>query len=280
MNESSLNETDSGEEFDDELDEGEIILKTGEEIELMRESAQVVSRTLGVVAAAIHPGVTPLELDKLAEEYIRSQGAEPGFLGLYEFPNTLCISVNEAVIHGIPSDKPLADGDIISVDCGALKNGFYGDHAFTFSVGEIERKTQRLLNVTRKCLDLGVEQAIAGNTIGHIANAIQTHAESYGFGVVEEFVGHGLGRDMHEPPHVPNYGRKGEYEALVDGMVLAIEPMINRGVKGVVHKDRWTVVTADGQPSAHFEHNVAIVNGKPDVLSTFAFVDAALKNKS
>lgn len=278
MNDSNDTNTETDDEFD--LDEGAIILKTREEIELMRESAQIVSRTLGVVAAAIKPGATPLELDKLAEEHIRDLDAEPGFLGLYEFPNTLCISVNEAIIHGIPSDKPLVEGDIISVDCGALKNGFYGDHAFTFAVGEIERKTQKLLNVTRKCLDLGVEQARVGNTIGHIADAIQTHAESYGYGVVEEFVGHGLGRSMHEPPHVPNYGRKGEYEELVDGMVLAIEPMINRGTKKVTHKDRWTVVSADGQPSAHFEHDVAIVDGKPDVLSTFDFVDEALKNRS
>ncbi len=266
-------------EEEEEEDDRPIILKSREEIELMRESAQIVSRTLGVVAEAIEPGVTPLHLDKLAEEYIRSQDAEPGFLGLYDFPNSLCISVNEAIIHGVPSDKPLKEGDIISVDCGALKDGFYGDHAFTFAVGQIESKVEKLLRVTRKCLDLGVKEAVAGNTIGHIANAIQTHAENYGYGVVREFVGHGLGRDMHEAPQIPNYGRKGDYEEIVDGMVLAIEPMINMGVKEMISKDHWTVVTADGKPSAHFEHNVAIVDGKPDILSTFDYVDEALRKK-
>jgi methionyl aminopeptidase len=266
-------------EDDEEEEERPIVLKTREEIELMRESAQIVSRTLGIVAEAIEPGVTPLELDKLAEDYIRSQGAEPGFLGLYDFPNSLCISVNDAIIHGVPTDKPLKEGDIISVDCGALKNGFYGDHAFTFAVGQIESKVEKLLRVTRKCLDLGVKEAVAGNTIGHIANAIQTHAENYGYGVVREFVGHGLGREMHEAPQIPNYGRKGELEEIVDGMVLAIEPMINMGVKEMISKDHWTVVTADGKPSAHFEHNVAIINGKPDILSTFDYVDEALRKK-
>ncbi len=271
---------DTEEEFDEEEeDERPVVLKTREEIELMRESAQIVSRALGIVAEAIEPGVTPLQLDKLAEDYIRSQDAVPGFLGLYDFPNSLCISVNEAIIHGVPTDKPLVEGDIISVDCGVLKNGFYGDHAFTFAVGRIEPKVEKLLRVTRKCLDLGVAQALAGNTIGHIADAIQTHAESYGYGVVREFVGHGLGRDMHEAPQIPNYGRKGDYDEIVDGMVLAIEPMINLGVKEMIHKDHWTVVTADGKPSAHFEHNVAIVDGKPDVLSTFDYVDEALRKK-
>ncbi|MFP4093129.1 MAG: type I methionyl aminopeptidase [Cyclobacteriaceae bacterium] len=257
-----------------------IYYKSKEEIELMRESAQIVSRTLGLMAQEIKPGVTPLYLDKLAEEYIREQGAVPGFLGLYGFPNTLCMSLNEAVVHGIPSNKPLQDGDIISIDCGAVKNGFYGDHAFTFEVGEVSPDVKKLLKVTRECLDLGVAQTKAGNRIGDISFAIQQHAESNGYGVVRELVGHGLGKKMHESPEVPNYGKRGRGPKIKEGLVLAIEPMINLGTRRVKQlSDGWTIITADRRPSAHFEHNVAVVDGAPEVLSTFQYVDEALAQK-
>ena len=252
-------------------------LKTRDEIELMRESALVVSRTLGEVAKLIKPGVTPLELDKVAEEYIRSQDAVPGFLGYGGFPNSLCTSVNEQVVHGIPSNRPLEEGDIISVDCGAIKNGFYGDHAFTFAIGEIAEETKQLLKVTEESLYLGIEQIRSGNRIGDVGYAVQNHAEKHGYGVVRELVGHGLGKNMHEDPELPNYGRRGHGKKMKEGLVLAIEPMINLGTHKVAQlDDGWTIVTQDGKPSAHFEHDVAIVGGKPEILSTFKYVYEAL----
>jgi methionyl aminopeptidase len=251
--------------------------KTLEEIELMRAAAQVVSRTLGIVAAEIKPGVTPLQLDKLAETYIRDQGAEPAFLGLYGFPNTLCMSKNEQVVHGIPDNQPLVDGDIISVDCGAKLHGFYGDHAYTFAVGEVSAEVQKLLRVTLESLYLGIEQAVEGNRIGDISFAVQQHAEKNGYGVVRELVGHGLGRKLHEKPEVPNYGKRGSGPRIQNGLVIAIEPMINMGVKNIKQlEDGWTIITADKKPSAHFEHDVAIVDGKPEILSTFKYVEEAL----
>jgi methionyl aminopeptidase len=251
--------------------------KTLEEIELMRAAAQVVSRTLGIVAAEIKPGVTPLHLDKLAETYIRDQGAEPAFLGLYGFPNTLCMSKNEQVVHGIPDNQPLLDGDIISVDCGAKLHGFYGDHAYTFAVGEVSAEVQKLLRVTLESLYLGIEQAVEGNRIGDISFAVQQHAEKNGYGVVRELVGHGLGRKLHEKPEVPNYGKRGSGPRIQNGLVIAIEPMINMGVKNIKQlEDGWTIITADKKPSAHFEHDVAIVDGKPEILSTFKYVEEAL----
>jgi methionyl aminopeptidase len=251
--------------------------KTLEEIELMRAAAQVVSRTLGIVAAEIKPGVTPLHLDKLAETYIRDQGAEPAFLGLYGFPNTLCMSKNEQVVHGIPDNQPLVDGDIISVDCGAKLHGFYGDHAYTFAVGEVSAEVQKLLRVTLESLYLGIEQAVEGNRIGDISFAVQQHAEKNGYGVVRELVGHGLGRKLHEKPEVPNYGKRGSGPRIQNGLVIAIEPMINMGVKNIKQlEDGWTIITADKKPSAHFEHDVAIVDGKPEILSTFKYVEEAL----
>jgi methionyl aminopeptidase len=251
--------------------------KTLEEIELMRAAAQVVSRTLGIVAAEIKPGVTPLQLDKLAETYIRDQGAEPAFLGLYGFPNTLCMSKNEQVVHGIPDNQPLVDGDIISVDCGAKLHGFYGDHAYTFAVGEVSAEVQKLLRVTLESLYLGIEQAVEGNRIGDISFAVQQHAEKNGYGVVRELVGHGLGRKLHEKPEVPNYGKRGSGPRIQNGLVIAIEPMINMGVKSIKQlEDGWTIITADKKPSAHFEHDVAIVDGKPEILSTFKYVEEAL----
>ncbi len=262
------------------LNRNMIIYKTPEEIEIMREAAQIVSRTLGEIAKHIQPGVTPLELDKIAEDYIRSQDAIPGFLGLYDFPNTLCISINEAVVHGIPTDVPLKDGDIISVDCGSIYKGYYGDHAFTFEVGEVDPEVKKLLKVTRECLDLGIAEAKVGNRIGDIGFAIQQHAEKNGYGVVRDLVGHGLGKTMHEEPQVPNYGRRGRGKKIQNGLTIAIEPMINMGTEKVVQlDDHWTIVTEDGKPSAHFEHDIAVVNGKPEVLSTFKYVDEVLKNK-
>lgn len=260
---------------------GKIIYKTDEEIELMRLSSLLVGKTLAEVAKIIKPGVTSLELDKLAEEYIRDNGAIPGFKGLYDFPNTLCTSTNEAVVHGIPNNKPLVNGDIISVDCGVLMNDFYGDAAYTFMVGEVKPEIKKLLDVTKECLKRGIEQAVHGNRVGDIGYAIQQHAEENGYGVVRELVGHGLGRDLHEEPQVPNYGKRGQGVQLKEGMVIAIEPMINMGKRNVrQHDDGSTIITTDGLPSAHFEHDVAIRKGKAEVLSTHEFVEEVLKNKN
>lgn len=254
-----------------------IKIKTAEEIELMRESALIVSKTLGEVAKAIKPGVTTLQLDKIAEECIRDQGAVPGFLGLYDFPNTLCMSPNSQVVHGIPNGEPLQEGDIISIDCGALKNGFYGDHAYTFPVGEITPKVEQLLKITKESLYIGIKEFKANNRVGDVGYAIQNYCESYGYGVVRELVGHGLGQKMHEDPEMPNYGRRGKGKKFVEGMVVAIEPMINMGTQKIKqHRDGWTITTLDNLPSAHFEHNVALVDGKPELLSTFAYIYEAL----
>src|SRR5680860_1256444 len=254
-----------------------IITKTKEEIELMRESALVVSRTLGMVASEIKPGITTLRLDKLAEEYIREQDAIPGFLGMYDFPNSLCMSPNAQVVHGIPNNKPLVEGDIISIDCGAKKNGFYGDHAYTFPIGEIAPETKKLLQVTKESLYIGIREFKAGNRVGDVGFAIQQHAEKHGYGVVRELVGHGLGQKMHEDPEMPNYGHRGRGKKFIEGMVVAIEPMVNQGTKNIKQlKDGWTILTADNKPSAHFEHDVAIIDGKPELLSTFKYVYEAL----
>lgn len=247
----------------------------------MRESALVVSRTLGMLASEVRPGITPLQLDRMAEEYIRSQGAVPGFLGLYGCEYTLLTSVNEQVVHGLPTKRPLEEGDIISIDCGSLKNGFYGDHAYTFAVGEVKEEVALLLERTKISLYKGIEQVQAGNRVGDIGHAIQTYVEQFNYGVVRDLVGHGLGRSMHEAPEVPNHGRKGTGKTLKNGLVIAIEPMINMGTAKVSRlPDGWTIVTADGLPSAHFEHDVALVNGKAEILSTFDFVDEALAKKA
>lgn len=247
--------------------------KTREEIEIMRESAQMVSRTLGLMAKELKPGVTPLHLDKIAEEYIRDNGGVPGFKGFHGYKFTLCTSVNDMVVHGIPDERPLEEGDIISIDCGVVKNGYYGDHAFTFMIGEVDPEVKKLLRVTLESLELGIAETRVGNRLEDIGFAIQQHAEKFGYGVVRELVGHGLGKSMHEEPQVPNYGRRGRGKKLQEGLVIAIEPMINMGTHRVKQlRDGWSIVTADGKPSAHFEHDVAIVDGKPDVLSTFDYV--------
>ena len=252
-------------------------IKSLEEIELMRESALIVSQTLGMLAKEIKPGVTTLHLDRLAESFIRDHGAAPGFLGLYDFPNTLCVSPNAEVVHGIPNDKPLEEGDILSLDCGVLKNGFYGDHAYTFEVGTIAAETKKLLEVTKKSLYIGIEAFCHGNRVGDLGHAIQTYTESFGYGVVRELVGHGLGKTMHESPEIPNYGKRGKGKKFLNGMGIAIEPMINLGTKNIRHfSDGWTIKTADNQPSAHFEHNVALIDGKPQLLSTFDYIYEAL----
>jgi len=254
-----------------------IIPKTREEIELMRESALIVSKTLGMIASEIKPGVTTLYLDKLAEAFIRDHGAEPAFLGLYGFPNSLCMSPNAQVVHGIPNDKPLQEGDVISVDCGALKNGYYGDHAYSFEIGEVAPDVRKLLKVTKESLYVGIREFRAGNRVEDVGNAIQKYTESHGYGVVRELVGHGLGTKMHEDPEMPNYGKRGRGKMFIEGMVVAIEPMINMGTKNIRQlKDGWTILTADGKPSAHFEHDVALIDGKPELLSTFAYVYKAL----
>ena len=263
------------------MDSKKIILKSIEEIKLMYESAQLVSKTLGVLANEIKPGINSLDLDKLAEEFIRDNGGIPGFLGMYDFPNTLCVSPNFEVVHGIPNKKPLENGDIVSIDCGVLKNGFYGDHAYTFKVGDVSSEVQKLLDIALASLYIGIKEFKKGKRVGDISNAIQFYNETNGYGVVRELVGHGLGRSLHESPEVPNFGKKGNGKKFEDGMVLAIEPMINMGTEKVNFlNDGWTVETADKLPSVHFEHDVAMINGKPILLSTFDFIYESLGIKS
>ena len=254
-----------------------IYLKTDEEIELLRESNLLVGQTLGELAKWVAPGVTTLQLDRIAEEFIRDHQAVPGFLGYAGYPNTLCVSVNEQIVHGIPSDYTLKEGDIVSIDCGVVKNGFNGDSAYTFEVGEVPYEGRRLLKTTKEALYLGIEQAVEGKRVGDISNAIQTYCEHKGYSVVRELCGHGVGKKLHEEPEVPNYGRRGCGPLLKNGMVIAIEPMINLGSRNiVVEKDRWTTRTKDRKPSAHFEHTIAIRENGADVLSSFRYVEEAL----
>jgi methionyl aminopeptidase len=251
--------------------------KTNEEIELIRESSLLVGKALAEVARIIKPGLTTLDLDKVAEEFITDNNALPAFKGYHGFPNSLCISVNDQVVHGIPGKYELKDGDIVSVDCGVLKNEFYGDSAYTFTVGEVKPEVLRLLEVTKECLNKGIEMAVEGKRVGDISFAIQEHAEKNGYSVVRELVGHGVGRKLHEAPEVPNFGKRGSGPKLQNGLVIAIEPMINLGKKGVRHeRDGWTITTADRLPSAHFEHTIAINKGKADVLSTFRYIEEVL----
>lgn len=258
-----------------------IFLKTDEEIELLRESNQLLGMTLAEVAKVIAPGVTTKQLDKVAYEFIKDNGGEPSCLGFEGYPATLCTSVNEQVVHGIPSDKVfLKEGDIVSVDTCVLKNGFHSDSAYTFPVGEIKPEVMELLKTTKEALLLGVEQAVTGKRIGDIGCAVQKHCESHGYSVVREFVGHGIGREMHEDPEIPNYGRRGNGIVLKSGMVIAIEPMICLGRKNLIlEADGWTARTADRKPAAHYEYSVAVRNGRADILSTFDYIKEVLGDK-
>mgnify|MGYP002619850866 CR=1 FL=1 len=262
-----------------------ITLKTEDEIDLLRAANLLVAKTLAEIAKEIAPGVTTKQLDKIAETFIRDNGAVPTFKGFPnpygpEFPASICTSVNDTVVHGIPNDEPLKDGDIVSVDCGTLLNGFNGDSCYTFRVGEVSEEVDRLLKVTKESLYLGIEAAKAGHRLGDIGNAVQTHCEKHGYGVVREFVGHGIGRKMHEEPMVPNYGRRGNGMLMRNGLCIAIEPMITMGAKDVVLlQDHWSVKTRDGKPAAHFEHTIAIHNGKAEIMSSFEEIEQIENSK-
>lgn len=262
------------------------VYKTDEEVEIQRESALMVSATLTEVARILRPGLKTIEMDRLAETFIRDHGGEPSFKGYGDpanpFPYSLCISVNEVVVHGMPGDYELKEGDVVSVDCGFYKNGFHGDHAYTFAIGEVKPEVLQLIRVTKESLYKGIEQAITGNRTGDIGWAIEQHTfGKYGYGVVRELVGHGVGREMHEDPQVPNYGRRGTGKRLKTNMVLAIEPMINLGTRNVYTlEDGWNVVTADGLPSVHFEHDVCVKKGKADILSDYSIIEQAERENS
>ncbi len=258
--------------------------KNEEEISILRENCLLVSRTLAEVGKAIRPGITGMELDRLAETFIRSHDAKPAFKGypgsVFDFPGTLCISFNEVIVHGIPDDREVKEGDIVTIDCGVEKNGFFGDSAFTFAIGEVDPQVMDLLRTTRECLNLAIEQAVTGNRLGDIGFAVQQHAEvKHGYGVIREMVGHGIGRKLHEPPEVPNYGKRGRGPLLKEGLTIAIEPMINLGSREVMmKKDGWTLVTRDKKPSAHYEHTVTVRKGSAEVLSDHSIVEEAVKN--
>jgi len=262
------------------LGNNDIYYKTEGEIELIRNSNLIVSKTLGMIAEVLKPGLTGKVLDKLAESFIRDHGATPSFKGYGGFPATLCVSRNEVVVHGIPDDTEFVDGDIVSVDCGAYYEGFHGDCAYTFAIGEVNEEVMKLLQTTKRSLYLGIEQAIAGNRIGDIGFAVQQITEKLnGYGVVREMVGHGVGRSLHEKPEVPNYGKRGKGIVLKEGLVIAIEPMINLGDYRVRQlNDGWTIITRDKKPSAHYEHSIAVGKNKADILSDHSFVENAIKN--
>lgn len=261
-----------------------ILYKSPEEIEIIRVNCLLVTATIAEVAKQIRPGVTGKSLDTLAETYIRDHGAKPAFKGypgsMFDFPASLCISFNEVIVHGIPDDREIRDGDVVSVDCGVEMNGFFGDAAFTFAIGEVRPEVMKLLVTTRECLDLAIGQAVAGNRVGDIGYAVQNHAETiHGYGVIREMVGHGIGKNLHEPPEIPNYGKRGKGTMLHEGLTIAIEPMINLGTREVMmKKDGWTLVTRDSQPSAHYEHTIAIQKSSADVLSDHNIIDEAIKN--
>ncbi len=251
-----------------------ILIKTKKEIDFIRESCKIVAETLQLVKKNVRPGVTTLELDNIAEDYIRSNDAIPAFKGYsqagsFDFPGSICSSINEEVVHGIPCSRELNEGDIISVDVGVIKNKYFGDAALTVAVGKIAPEVKQLMDVTERSLYLGIEQAVAGNRLGDISNAVQQYVEQNGFSIVRDLCGHGVGKHLHEEPQIPNFGRSGTGPVLKDGMTLAIEPMVNMGKYRVeVAPDGWTVYAADGLPSAHFEHTIAIINGKPEILTT------------
>lgn len=257
-----------------------IYYKSPEEIELIRESSLLVSKTLAEVAKVIGPGITTKKLNDLAETFIKDHGAIPAFLNYNGFPYSLCISPNEQVVHGFPGEYVIQEGDLISVDCGVILNKYFGDSAYTFSIGEVDSEKQKLVEVTKECLRLAIEKAVVGSRIGDVGYAVQAHAEANGFGVVKELVGHGVGVQLHEKPEVPNYGKRGSGIKLEEGMVIAIEPMINAGTAGVKFwSDGWTVTSKDNRPSAHFEHTVAVKKGNADVLSTFSVIEEVLNKK-
>lgn len=260
------------------MSKGLPIIKSEEEIALCRQSSLMVEEALALVASRIRPGVTGLEVDKWVETYIADHGARASFKGYNGFPFSICFSVNEQVVHGFPGKTPLKEGDIVSVDIGVYYHGFHGDFAYTFVLGEVPEATRKLVQVTKECVYLGVEQAIANNTTGDIGFAVQQHAEKHGFGVVRELVGHGVGASLHESPEVPNFGAKGRGAVLRSGMVLAVEPMINLGKRQVrVLSDQWTIVTKDGKPAAHFEHNVVVREGKHELLSSYTRIEEAIR---
>ena len=251
-----------------------IYYKSEDEIDLVRESSLLVAKTHAEIARNIKSGISSLSLDKIAEEFIRDNGGEPAFKGYNGFPCTLCISPNEQVVHGIPNKEPIIEGSILSIDCGVLMNGFYGDSAYTYQVGEVKDEIKKLLDVTKESLYKGIECAISGNRIGDISYAIQEHAEKYNYGVVRELVGHGIGRKLHESPEVPNYGKKGSGIKLKKGLVIAIEPMINMGKRDIMqHSDGWTITTVDKKPSAHFEHTIVVREGEAEILSSFKEIE-------
>lgn len=251
-----------------------IYYKTEEEIDLIRNSSLLVAKTHAEIAGLIKPGITTLALDKIAEEFIRDNGGIPAFKGYGGFPNTLCMSPNDQVVHGIPNDRVLENGEILSVDCGVVMNGYFGDSAFTYEVGEVDTEKKQLLKVTKESLYKGIEMAFTGNRIGDIGYAVQQHAESFGYGVVRELVGHGVGKKLHESPEVPNYGRRGRGAKLQEGLVIAIEPMINMGTRKIMqHNDGWTITTIDNKPSAHFEHTIVVRKGKAEILSSFEEIE-------
>jgi methionyl aminopeptidase len=258
-----------------------IFYRSDEEIALIKISAQVLGKAHAEVAKLIRPGIATKELDKVAETFIKDNGGSPSFLGYNKFPASLCISINDVVVHGFPSKYELRDGDIISIDCGVKLNGFHSDSAYTYPVGEVSPAVRRLLTRTKESLYLGIEKAVEGNRVGDIGYAVQTYAEKFGYSVVRELVGHGVGQDLHEAPEVPNYGKRGQGPKLREGMILAIEPMINFGKKGVVQeRDGWTIRTVDRKPSAHFEHTVAVRKGKAEILTTFEYIEAVTANTS
>lgn len=263
-----------------------IYLKTDEEVELLRAANLLVGKTLAEIAKVIEPGVTTKQLDTLAEEFIRSHNAIPTFKGFPNpyggpFPASICTSVNHQVVHGIPNDEPLKEGDIVSVDCGTKLDGYCGDSCYTFAVGEVSQEVRDFLDTTKESLYKGIEQAVAGHRIGDISNAVQQHCQSRGYGVVREFVGHGIGREMHEEPQVPNYGRQGTGKMLKDGLCIAIEPMITMGAKEIyMQEDRWGIITRDHSLAAHYEHSLCVRKGKADILSSFEDIERVLKEKS
>lgn len=262
-----------------------VYLKTDDEIELLRKANLLVGQTLAEIAKVIQPGVTTKQLDQLADEFIRDHGAVPTFKGFPNpngtaFPASICTSVNHQVVHGIPNDIPLKEGDIVSVDCGTQLDGFCGDSCYTFAVGDVSTEILQLMRVTKEALYKGIEQAVAGHRIGDISYAVQTHCEQYGYGVVREFVGHGIGHDMHEDPQVPNYGRKGTGKLLKSGLCIAIEPMITMGTREIyLQEDQWGIITRDNLPACHYEHTIAVRKGKADILSSFDDIEYILNNK-